>query len=129
MQYLEMRKGRVEIIPMIDIMLFLLVFFIMVTIHMIPAQGIPSHLPGSTTAQTLPPPKLLLTLHRDGSLQLGGQALTLVQLTARLRLKNPGKAQITIAADKGADVQQLVKVMDACRNAGVTAIGLATKPE
>ncbi len=61
MQYLEMRKGRVEIIPMIDIMLFLLVFFVMVTIHMIPAQGIPSHLPGSTTAQTLPPPKLMLT--------------------------------------------------------------------
>ncbi|MCY0872280.1 MAG: biopolymer transporter ExbD, partial [Acidithiobacillus caldus] len=31
MQYLEVKKARIEIIPMIDIMLFLLVFFIMVT--------------------------------------------------------------------------------------------------
>ncbi|MDA8383179.1 MAG: biopolymer transporter ExbD [Betaproteobacteria bacterium] len=126
MQYLEMRKGRVEIIPMIDIMLFLLVFFVMVTIHMIPAQGIPSHLPGSTTAQTLPPPKLMLTLHGDGSLELDGQPLTLAQLTARLRGRS-AKTQITIASDKGADVQQLVKVMDACRKAGITAVGLAAK--
>lgn len=129
MQYLEMRKGRVEIIPMIDIMLFLLVFFIMVTIHMIPAQGIPSHLPGSATAQNLPTPKLLLSLHRDGTIQLDGQTLSLDQLGDRLQGQASAKAQITIAADKGADVQELVKVMDICRNAGVTAIGLAAKPQ
>ena len=34
-RYFEARKGRVEIIPMIDIMLFLLVFFIMITLQMI----------------------------------------------------------------------------------------------
>jgi len=33
-RYFEQRKGRVEIIPMIDIMLFLLVFFIMITRHL-----------------------------------------------------------------------------------------------
>ncbi len=51
----------------------------------------------------------------------------LAQLTARLRGR-PAKTQITIASDKGADVQQLVKVMDACRKAGITAVGLAAKP-
>ena len=128
MEYLQMRKGRVEIIPMVDIMLLLLVFFIMVTIHMIPAQGIAAHLPGSTSAQALPPPKLMLTLHRDGTLDLGGQLLTVAQLAARLR-GSSAKTQVTIAADKGADVQKLVKVMDACRAAGVMAVGLAAKPE
>jgi biopolymer transport protein ExbD len=128
LKYLEMRKGRVEIIPMIDIMLFLLVFFIMVTLQMIPTQGIPTALPGSSTAQKLPPPKLTLTLHRDGSLALAGQTLTLAQLTARLR-GSPANTQVTIAADKGADVQKLVSVMDACRHAGISAVGLAAKPE
>jgi biopolymer transport protein ExbD len=127
-KYLEMRKGRVEIIPMIDIMLFLLVFFIMVTLQMIPTQGIPTALPGSSTTQKLPPPKLTLTLRRDGSLTLAGQTMTLAQLTARLR-GSPAGTQVTIAADKGADVQKLVRVMDACRHAGISAVGLAARPE
>ena len=128
MKYLEMRRARVEIIPMIDIMPFLLVFFIMVTLQMIPAQGIPTALPGSTSARKLPPPKLVLTLHRDGSLQLGGQLLTLGALAGRLA-GTPSGTQVTIAADSGADVQQLVKVMDACRHAGISAVGLAARPE
>ncbi|MDA8114755.1 MAG: biopolymer transporter ExbD, partial [Acidithiobacillus sp.] len=45
MRYFEARKGRIEIIPMIDIMLFLLVFFIMITLRMIPASGISTRLP------------------------------------------------------------------------------------
>ena len=126
MQYLEMRKGRVEIIPMIDIMLFLLVFFIMVTLRMIPAQGLPAHLPGSSTAQQLPKPKVTLALHTDGTLDMDGKAVTLAALTAQLRTR--ADAQVTIAASRGVPVQDLVKVMDACRSAGVSAIGLATAP-
>ena len=41
MRYFETRKARIEIIPMIDIMLFLLVFFAMLTLRMIPATGQP----------------------------------------------------------------------------------------
>ena len=128
MQYLETRKGRVEIIPMIDIMLFLLVFFIMVTLRMIPAQGLPAHLPGSSTAQHLPKPKVILALHKDGTLDMDGKAVTLPALTARLRANRPADVQVTIAASRGVPVQDLVKVMDACRTAGVSAIGLATAP-
>ena len=126
MQYLEMRKGRVEIIPMIDIMLFLLVFFIMVTLRMIPAQGLPAHLPGSSTAQQLPKPKVTLALHKDGTLDMDGKVVTLPDLTAQLRTR--ADAQVTIAASRGVPVQDLVKVMDACRSAGISAIGLATAP-
>jgi len=129
MQYLEMRKGRVEIIPMIDIMLFLLIFFIMVTIHMIPTQGLPAQMPGSSTARDLPKPKVVLTLRQSGEVEMNGHAVSLPDLEARLRRGNPAETQVTIAADQGADIQALVKVMDACRHAGVSAIGLAAKPE
>ncbi|MBE7561617.1 biopolymer transporter ExbD [Acidithiobacillus sp. HP-6] len=128
MQYLEMKKGRVEIIQMIDIMLFLLIFFIMITVHMIPSQGLPAHLPGSSSAQELPKPKVVLTLHTDGTLEFKDKTISLQDLEAQLRQGNPSETQVTIAADKGADIQALVKVMDACRHAGVTAIGLAAKP-
>ena len=128
-RYFEQKKGRVEIIPMIDIMLFLLIFFIMVTIHMIPTQGLPAQMPGSSTARDLPKPKVVLTLRQSGAVETDGHTISLPDLEARLRQGEPAETQVTIAADKGADIQALVKVMDACRHAGVSAIGLAAKPE
>jgi biopolymer transport protein ExbD len=127
MQYLEVKKGRVEIIPMIDIMLFLLIFFIMITIHMIPDKGLPSNLPGSSTAQQLPKPKVVLNLYADGHVEMDGKTVSLSELTDALRAHDPAATQVTIAAEKTADIQALVKVMDACRQAGVTAIGMAAK--
>lgn len=128
-RYLEDNKGRVEIIPMIDIMLFLLVFFIMVTIQMIPAQGMPGNLPASSTAVQLPKPKVVVILHQDGSILVANRPLTLAALRARLAAGNPAQTQVTIASDKSASTQALMKVMDACREAGVSDIGLAAKPE
>lgn len=52
-RYFEPKKGRVEIIPMIDIMLFLLDFFIMITLQMIPDKGLNLQLPTSSEAQSL----------------------------------------------------------------------------
>ena len=62
MRYLETRKARIEIIPMIDIMLFLLVFFAMLTLRMIPTSGQVTKLPTSSTATAIPPPKLLVEI-------------------------------------------------------------------
>ena len=70
MRYFETRKARIEIIPMIDIMLFLLVFFAMLTLRMIPTSGQVTKLPTSSTAVTIPPPKLLVEITADGSLQV-----------------------------------------------------------
>ena len=129
MQYLEAKKARIEIIPMIDIMLFLLVFFIMVTIHMIPDKGMPAQMPGSSTAQELPKPKLVINLNAQGEAEIEGKTYGRAALEEYLRQHDPEHLQITIAADKHADVQALVHVMDSCRKAGVTAIGLASRPE
>ncbi len=130
MRYLERRKARIEIIPMIDIMFFLLVFFIMITLHMIPATGISSQLPQSSTAQKLEHPKLLITLLADGDIKLDNQKLSLEGLTARLNAEShPEKMVVTIAGAKSASLQSLLSVMDACRKAGVTAIGIAAKKD
>ena len=45
MRYFEHKKARIEIIPMIDVMLFLLVFFIIITLQMIPDKGVNLQLP------------------------------------------------------------------------------------
>ncbi len=127
MRYFEPRRARIEIIPMIDIMFFLLVFFIMITLRMIPSTGLTSHLPSSSTATALPQPKVLVTVDDAGAISVAGQSMTAGQLTAFLRKGAPTRTVVTIVGAKRTPLQHLLDVMDACRSAGVTQIGLAAR--
>jgi biopolymer transport protein ExbD len=130
LRYFEYRKGRVEIIPMIDVMLFLLVFFISVTLQMIPDAGVDLQLPQASQVQHLPHPKVTVNLMADGTMMVKGHPLTPDDLTALLtRDGDPAKTQVTIAADKKVPFQFFITAMDAARKAGVTDIGVAAQPQ
>ncbi|MGE4531231.1 MAG: ExbD/TolR family protein [Acidithiobacillus sp.] len=127
-RYFEARKGRIEIIPMIDIMLFLLVFFIMITLRMVPASGISTRLPTSSSAQILPKTLLVVELQSDGSLHFRDKTVSLSQLEQQLAQNDPAHTQVILAGAKNVTLQQLVEVMDACRHAGISQMGIATRP-
>jgi biopolymer transport protein ExbD len=128
MRYFETRKPRIEIIPMIDIMLFLLVFFIMILLRMIPGSGISSQLPQSQTAEQLPHPKVVVTLLADGTIEIGTDPVSLDDLTAKLAAEaDPAKTDVTIAGASAVSLQNLLGVMDAVRRAGVTSVGIAAR--
>ena len=126
MRYLETRKARIEIIPMIDIMLFLLVFFAMLTLRMIPTSGHVTKMPTSSTAVSIPAPKLLVEISVDGSLIVENARLTPAQLTALLRSRGAAKTAVTIAGNQTATLQQVMNVIDAIKAGGASEIGLAT---
>jgi biopolymer transport protein ExbD len=129
LRYFEYRKARIEIIPMIDVMLFLLVFFVIVTLQMIPDAGVVLQLPSSSQTQDLPHPKVTVNVLKDGTIQVKGQILTPDQLTAMLAGDGaPDKTELTIASDKSTAFQNFMTVMDAARKAGVTDIGVAAQP-
>ncbi len=126
--YFERKRARIEIIPMIDIMFFLLVFFIIVTLQLIPTTGMNTKLPESTTAKELKHPKVVISLSRVGKMYVEGREVTPGQLTAMLEeFPNPTQVIVTIAGAKQATLQDLVNVMDACRRAGVSQIGIAAR--
>ena len=127
MRYFEVRKARIEIIPMIDIMLFLLVFFAMLTLRMIPSTGHVSKLPVSSTAQTIPSPKLLLEIRSGGELFVEGKATGADQITALVRSSDPARLAVTIAGGDDASLQQVMTAIDAVRQGGATQIGLAAR--
>ncbi len=129
MRYFETRKARIEIVPMIDIMFFLLVFFVMITLRMIPATGVASQLPHSGTAEQMPHPNVIVTLKPDGSLLVDDKPASPQELTRQLAAGDAAKTAVTIAGAATATVQQLMAAIDACRSAGVTQIGLAAKTE
>ena len=127
MRYFETRKARIEIIPMIDIMLFLLVFFAMLTLRMIPTTGQVSRLPTSSTASVMPAPKLLVEIRSTGQLFAEGLAVTPERISALVRSRDPAKLSVTIAGGDDASLQQVMTVIDAVRIGGATQIGLAAR--
>jgi biopolymer transport protein ExbD len=115
------KKARIEIIPMIDVMMFLLVFFVLISLNVIPALGIKTSLPGSAQ-------HAVVTIAPAGQVQLDGTDYSLEGLTSALKqLKAAGDVDVVINSDKDVSVQQLVDVMDGIKSSGITAIAISSK--
>jgi biopolymer transport protein ExbD len=123
-------RPRLEIIPMIDIMMFLLVFFVMIVLRMIPDSGVTLSLPGASTAQQLPHTQVVIIIDAQGNLHVKDQVVTPDALETYLeQVKTTNNTNVIVAGDKGTKLQQLMSVMDIVRKAGITDIGIATKTQ
>ncbi|MGC7406352.1 ExbD/TolR family protein [Pandoraea pneumonica] len=124
------RHARIEIIPMIDVMMFLLVFFVLLSINVIPSRGLSTTLPQSSSAAQVNPEKpVVVTITRDGALQVDGVDTTLEALGARVKEKagDVEKAQVTLKTDEGTLMQRVIDVMDALKAASISKISIATR--
>ena len=130
-QQTQRKKARIEIIPMIDVMMFLLVFFVLISVNVIPALGIKTQQPNSSQAQNLKTPdkQVVVTLGREGLIQVDGQTVELERLVSAIKAKATASEQIAVIvnSDKGAEVQTLVDVMDATKAAGLGKVALAAR--
>jgi biopolymer transport protein ExbD len=125
---LEREKPRLEIVPMIDIMMFLLVFFVMIVLRMIPDSGVTLSLPGASTAQSLPHTDVDVIIDSQGLLHVKDQVITLDALQAYLtQMKTTDNTDVIVIGDKTTKLQQMMDVMDVSRKAGITDIGIAAK--
>jgi len=125
---LNRERPRLEIIPMIDIMMFLLVFFVMIVLRMIPESGVTLALPGASTAQALPHTQVVIIIDAQGGLHVKDQMVTPAALeTYLLAQKSANATDVILAGDKDTKLQDLMDVMDLVRKAGITDIGIATK--
>ena len=128
----ENRKARIEIIPMIDVMMFLLVFFVLLSLNVIPALGIKTSLPSSSAAKDLQTQHIArITMAVTGELQLEGRAVTLDDMVAALKeieAKEPGKKLVIIVtADQKLEFQRVIDLMDALKGNGFESLSFATK--
>ncbi|WP_454063102.1 ExbD/TolR family protein [Candidatus Nitrospira salsa] len=124
------KKARIEIIPMIDTMFFLLVFFMIATLSMTTQHGMPVNLPeaSSTTDHVTEP--VSLTITEQGDLFFNKEAITLDQLSARLQvmIQEHSKPSVVINADERIEHGLVIKVMDLVRQHGIHDMAIATKP-
>jgi biopolymer transport protein ExbD len=120
-------RPRIEIIPMIDIMMFLLVFFMLVMLKMIQGTGLKLELPQSSTAAKLDTVTVTVGVEKDGQLHLDRDDISPPQLTARLKdMEATKQVNVTIAGDKGVEYESIIKAMDLVRSAGISSVALAT---
>jgi len=127
---LERERPRLEIVPMIDIMMFLLVFFVMIVLRMIPDSGVTLALPGASTAQSLPHTDVVIVIDQSGAMHVKDQIVSADALENYLNtVKATNDTDVIVAGDKGTTLQQLMSVMDLARKAGITNIGIATKTD
>ncbi|BEN62054.1 biopolymer transporter ExbD [Serratia bockelmannii] len=124
-------KAHIELIPMIDVMMFLLVFFVLISLNVIPALGLKTQLPSAGSAQQLKPQKkAIITLGADEQLQLDGQPIALGALVTTLKQQqqaNQTTTTIIVNSDKGVAVERLVAVMDNLRQGGFFSVSIATR--
>ena len=125
--YLETtRKPRIEMLPLIDIVFLLLVFFIYAMLSMAVHRGLPVVLPLSTTAKIDKRLLVSVTIKADGTVYVDKKQVPLDALTdilkGRARLeKDPG---VLLFADRSLPYQQLFQVLDRIREAGLARISL-----
>ncbi len=125
------KKARIEIIPMIDTMFFLLVFFMIATLSMTIQHGMPVNLPeAKSTTDNISEP-ISLTITENGDLFYNKEMIILSELKTRLLAiqQSHTDPSIVINADEQVEHGVVVKVMDMVRMSGIHNMAIATKPE
>ena len=127
----SIKKARIEIIPMIDTIFFLLVFFMISTLSMTQFKGMPVNLPKAASGQQPPAESAAITIDKDGRLFLNQQAIDKAALGGALsqQLAKNAEMLVVINADDGVQHGQVVEVMDIARGANVAKMAIAVKPK
>jgi len=111
----EMKKARIEIIPMIDTIFFLLVFFLITSITQTKMNGMATSLPKDSTAASKPPAKAVITDDAAGNLYINTDKVAMAQIQPQLQdMINQDPTTILIVnVDKTRKVQEAISIMDA----------------
>lgn len=122
------RKPHVDIIPMLDISLFLLFFFLFTTTFRTAASGIPLELPSSSQGANLEQ-RVVVSIDKNGRIYYGSEPISLNRLITTLQplvAKDP-HLLVVINADAKVNYGKLIEVMNAISSAGVTMPALGVE--
>jgi biopolymer transport protein ExbD len=120
------KKARIEMLPMIDIVFLLLVFFIYAMLSMAVHRGLPVNLPASKTVKIDKKLILAVTIRADGSIFIDKEPVKPDRVTTVLQAKAKGQEQpgVLLFADRTLPYKSLFDVLDRIRQAGLTRISL-----
>jgi biopolymer transport protein ExbD len=124
------RQTRLEIIPLIDIMFFLLASFMMISLQMQIVRTVKANLPTATQAAANQKPDLVnVFVNRDGQVSVDKKAISFFDFNALLtnRLSLNTNLQVYITGAKDATHGEIVSVLDFVKRAGIQQVAIAVR--
>ena len=121
-------KPQLMIIPMIDIIFFLLVFFMMSTLYMVEQHTLPVNLPQAASVQQDMPCSIPITVVADGRILYEQEEIPLELLSKRVgiaALEQP-ESVFVLRADKLTSYEKVIAVLDEIKLAGARRVALAS---
>ncbi|WP_440338899.1 ExbD/TolR family protein [Megasphaera elsdenii] len=128
--HVKMKKKPVfMIIPMIDIIFFLLVFFMMNSLQTVAQKALAVQLPQAQSASAPVQMPLIVTVDKAGHITLDNKPVTLDEASTLMKqhMADNANAAVILQADKDTAHGQVVAVMDMLKSAGVKRLAIAAK--
>ncbi len=122
-------QPRLMIIPMIDIVFFLLVFFMLSTLHMVEQKTLPVQLPAAQVSQGDSKKQIAVTVTVNGQIYIEDEIVPVELLKERVKaeLSRQQDAFFVLRADRNVEYGRVVAVMDALKAVGVQRLSVATE--
>jgi biopolymer transport protein ExbD len=131
-----LRRGRkqgpiveINMIPLIDVSLVLLIIFMVMTPFLVQRQ-VGVNLPKSVSGNESPNRPIIILIQKQGELSLNGKAVSISTLESQLKplLGARRDRPVMIQADRDIALQQVVSVMDIAKKLQVAKLGIAVEP-
>ena len=119
---IESAEARIEIVPLIDIMFFLLASFMLVSLSMVHAMTVKVNLPTATTASPDSMKDVItISIDRDGNAFLDKKPIADNEL--RRELAGKTSSRVIISGDRDARHGDVIHILDLVRSAGIDKVG------
>ncbi|MBW1740885.1 MAG: biopolymer transporter ExbD [Deltaproteobacteria bacterium] len=128
---IKQKSARIELIPLIDIIFLLLVFFIYSMLSMAVYRGIPVMLPSAETVENAKEQAVFITVDKKGNVFVDKESIDRDELLARLKRERaafPQKVAI-ISGDGDSPYRVFVDVLDKARLAGFQKVSIEASPK
>ncbi len=123
----ENRRARIEIVPLIDVVFLLLVFFIYAMLSMTVYRGLRVSLPHAT-GETENMETLIIAIGADNTLWVDESPVSLSEAVALAKARVTDEAQpVLISGDRTADLGLAIELLSALREAGVESVSFQVK--
>lgn len=123
----ERRETVFDLMPLLDVIFLLIIFFMLTTSFRAVFQGIKVDLPTTTTLQEKIEENIIVSIRKDNRIYLDKTQVTTSKLVSLLKKKLGGKKGLVIInADKEVRHGKVVEVMDLAKQAGAGRLGILT---
>lgn len=126
------KRARIEIIPLIDIIFFLLATFVMVSLSMVKSKGVPVNLPVAATGEPQNRDEFTsITVTAENAILFNRQPITageLPELLAKLKAGTPDP-KVFVNGDEASRLGVTIGILDEVRKSGISKVAFETRPK